>query len=327
MDPPSIMQTDPANPNKRMSRRAVVTGAFSNIGSAAARALLGRGYAVHSLTNRTRPQGSPVTAAPLRFEYDYLKEQLAGATVVVNTYWIRFPHGGVTFDTAVENNRVLIRSAAAAGVERFVHVSVSNPDRNQNLRYYAGKAQVEEILRTSSLSHAIVRPTLVVGPSDILTNNIAWFLRRFPVFPMPRGGECRLTPITLDDMGRVLAEASEVRENTICDAAGPETCTFREYVGMIAAACGVSRWMPTAPNWLTLAGIRMVEPFLRDVVLTGEELLGLQQEALYSREAPRGTTSVSEWLASHGGIFGVNYANDLRRHFGSDRSAPVRPFF
>ena len=83
---------------------------------------------------------------------------------------------------------MLLRAAREAGVERIVHVSVSNPSLDSPLGYYRGKAAAEALVRSLGMSYAIVRPTLVVGPHDILVNNIAWFLRRFPLFGMPGSG-------------------------------------------------------------------------------------------------------------------------------------------
>ncbi|NUQ36088.1 MAG: NmrA family NAD(P)-binding protein, partial [Planctomycetaceae bacterium] len=123
---------------------------------------------------------TPITSSSLAFDAAHLEGELAGADVFVNTFWIRLPHGGEDFASAVEKSRLLIESAKRAGVRRIVHVSVSNAAVGSNLGYYAGKAQVEEIVRACGMSYAIVSPTLVVGPNDVLTNNVAWFLRRFP---------------------------------------------------------------------------------------------------------------------------------------------------
>jgi NADH dehydrogenase len=196
-------------------------------------------------------------------------------------------------------------------------VSVSNADPASDLGYYRGKARVDEAVRASGLPHAIVRPTLVVGPQDVLTNNIAWFLRRFPVFPVPDGGRYRVQPITLDDAGRAIADAAEAPGDLDLDAAGPEILAFRDYVRLVARACGVRRWIAAAPGWAALLALRLVEPALRDVVLTREELQGLAEEKLVSSRPPRGTESVSAWLLAHGASLGRRYANDLDRHFGA----------
>jgi NADH dehydrogenase len=143
-------------------------------------------------------------------------------------------------------------------------VSVSNPDLGRNLAYYEGKLQCEHTVRASGLSYGIVRPTLVVGPQDVLTNNIAWFLRRFPVFPIPKGGRYHVQPATLDDAGRIITEIALSRDNMTVDVAGPDIITFREYVSLLAQVCGVRRWMPSVPNALALA--RMQPDFGRQYV-------------------------------------------------------------
>ncbi|MCP3914327.1 MAG: NAD(P)H-binding protein [bacterium] len=303
--------------------RAVVTGAFSNIGSAVAGELLRRGFGLHTLTGRHRPPGfEQVTVAPLTFESEHLVRELEGADVLVSTYWIRLSQAGKSFDTAVDDLKLLIDAANRAGVRRFVHVSVSNASLDSILGYYRGKAQVDAALRESGLSHAIVRPTLVVGPHDVLSGNIAWFLRHFPAFPVP-SGVARLQPITLADCGRVIADAAEAADDQDIDAAGPEVYTFREYVELLARACSVRRLVFGAPDWLALASLRLVELFLRDVVLTREELLGLKQELLLSHSSPLGSESVERWLLDNGQGLGRTYINDIDRHFGSGAAAPI----
>ena len=94
-----------------------------------------------------------------------------------------------TFEQAVENSRILFEAAAGAGVGRMVHFSVANASTDSRLPYFRGKGQVEEILRdTGILPYAIIRPTLVFGEWDLLLNNMAWALRRLPVFPRVREG-------------------------------------------------------------------------------------------------------------------------------------------
>lgn len=307
-----------------MSRRVVVTGPFSYLGAAVARELGRRGWTVHGLTNRRRPPGAEaITVAPLTFESVHLERELRGADALVSTYWVRLPFGGQGFEAAVANSRTLFAAAARARVGRLVSVSVSNADASSRLGYYRGKAQVDEAVRASGLPHAIVRPTLVVGPHDVLTNNIAWFLRRFPVFPVPDGGRYRVQPITLDDTGRVIADAVEARADLDVDAAGPEIMTFREYVRVLARSCGVRRWIVGAPGWLSLLALRLLQPFLRDLVLTREELEGLAQEKLLSHQSPRGAESVAGWLRANGATLGRRYANDLDRHFREGAHEPI----
>ncbi len=300
-------------------RAALVTGAFSYTGAAVARSLHARGWTLRTLTNRTtplQPHPFPVPASPLQMtDRPALTAALRGVQVLVNTYWVRYPHRGVGFEDAVAATGVLLEAAREAGVTRFVQVSVSNPGLDSPLGYYRGKAQVEALVRASALSHAIVRPTLIVDEQDILVNNIAWFLRRFPVFAMPGRGEYRVQPITLAETGELVADAVEAREDLTLDAAGPEVLSFDALVRGLAAALGRRPRVIKVAPWLSLALLRAVGWFVGEVVLTREELAGLMTERLVSREPPRGRTAFSDWVAAHGASLGHRYRSERARHF------------
>ena len=133
--------------------------------------------------DRLDPFDGRVPAFPLDFSRPrVLQEVLSGCDALVNTYWIRFDRGENTQARAVENTSTLISAAAAAGVSRLVHISITNPALNSPLSYFRGKAQNEHIVTNSGMSYAILRPTVLFGREDILINNIAFLLRRFPVF-------------------------------------------------------------------------------------------------------------------------------------------------
>ncbi|HET7151871.1 MAG TPA: NAD(P)H-binding protein, partial [Candidatus Acidoferrum sp.] len=217
----------------------VITGAFSYTGKYATRLLLDRGYKIRTLTyhpERSHPFGDKVHVFPYNFEYsERLTETLRGASTLINTYWVRFPRGAATFEAAVQNTRALIHAAKNAGVRRIVHVSIANPSLESELGYYKGKAQLEQAVLESGLAYTILRPTVIFGLEDILINNIAWFVRHFPVFAIPGDGRYRIRPIFVEDMARLMADAADREENSVIDAVGPETYTFEELVRQIAS--------------------------------------------------------------------------------------------
>src|SRR2546425_2391600 len=202
----------------------VVTGAFSFTGRFIARRLLAEERRVKTLTNHPQRAGAEdITAevAPLQFaDRAALVESLRGADVLYNTYWVRFRHGRVRFGDAVANTRILVGAARDAGVRKVVHISVSNPSVDSPLDYYAGKARAENAVRESGLQWAIVRPTLIFGAGNILINNIAWLLRRLPVFGIPGRGDYRLQPVAGEDVAEIATWAAAQGGNVTVDAAG-----------------------------------------------------------------------------------------------------------
>jgi uncharacterized protein YbjT (DUF2867 family) len=297
----------------------VVTGAFSFTGRFIARRLLAGGRRVRTMTNHPRRPGAQdidVDVAPLRFtDRAALVESFRGADVFYNTYWVRFRHGAIGFGDAVANTRILMSAAAEAGVRKVVHISVSNPSIDSRLDYYAGKARTEAIVRESGLAWAVVRPTLIFGPGDILINNIAWLLRRMPVFVIPERGRYRVQPVAGIDVAEIATWAAAQTEDVVVDAAGPEIISYAELVDSVSVAVGRRpRFMYLPPSVTLLAG-DVVGLLMRDIMLTRQELEGLMEERLVSHEAPRGTLRVDDWLLESSQSLGRHYASELDRHF------------
>ena len=297
----------------------VVTGAFGYTGKYITRRLLAQGRRVKTLTghpDRPHEFGDRVTAAPFNFDNPpALVESLRGAATLYNTYWVRFNYGAATFDQAIANTKTLIRAAEEAGVRRMVHVSIAQPALDSPLPYYSGKAQLEEALKTSRLSYAIIRPTVIFGDEDILINNIAWLLRRFPLFAVLGKGDYKLQPIYVEDMADLVVDASGKTENVIFDAVGPEVYTFDTLVRLIAKTIrSRARIVHLRPD-LALILSRVVGVFVGDVILTQEEVAGLMANLLVSSGPPTGRTRLSEWLRDHAGTVGAKYASEVKKHY------------
>ncbi|NIR33942.1 MAG: hypothetical protein GWO11_06080, partial [Desulfuromonadales bacterium] len=168
------------------------------------------GHRVRTLTN-TRPDADPhggkVEIRPLDFDdYEGLVDALRGAAVFYNTYWVRFNAENFTLAGALENSRQLFAAAGEAGVERLVHISITNPSQDSSLEYFRDKAILEKDLADSGISHAVLRPAVMFGQRGILINNIAWMLRRFPSFGVFGDGRYRLQPIHVDDVARLAVQ-------------------------------------------------------------------------------------------------------------------------
>ena len=297
----------------------VITGAFSYTGKYITRRLLKMGKEVRTLTghpNNPNPFGDAVKVFPFDFDQpQQLVKSLQGATTLYNTYWIRFAHGSMTFDKAVEQTRILIQAAEEAGVQRIVHVSITNPAETSRLPYFRGKAILEQAILHSTLSSAIIRPTVIFGDEDILINNIAWLLRRFPVFPLFGSGQYRLQPIYVEDMADIVVNAGQHNDNQIIDAVGPDIFTFEELVRLIAKKLHRRRIIMHIRPELAFSLAKMIEPVVGDVLITRDEVTGLMADLLISHNPPTGHTRLSNWLDEHRETVGKRYASELSRHY------------
>ena len=302
-----------------MSELNVVTGAFGYTGKYVARRLLSMGIRVKTITghpDRPSPFGGEVAVAPFNFDDPpALVKELSGASTLYNTYWIRFSRGEVTFERAIENTRTLINCARDAGVNRVVHISITNPTKESALSYFRGKGIVEEIIKDSGLSYAILRPTVIFGIEDILVNNIAWLLRRFPMFFVLGSGNYRLQPVFVEDLAELAVTAGNQEDNVTMDAAGPDIYTFDEFLELVSEKLGRKPRLVHMPPKLALFLSQLAGHVIGDVVLTRDEVAGLMADLLISQEPPKGRTSLSDWLGANAELIGMRYTSELARHY------------
>jgi NADH dehydrogenase len=295
----------------------VVTGAFGYSGKYIAGRLLQAGHRVRTLTNsvdRPNPFGGQVEAHPFHFiDKAKLVESLRGAAVFYNTYWVRFNYGDFSHSAAVDNTLRLFEACKEAGVRRVVHVSITNPSEDSPLEYFRGKARLERALVESGLTYAILRPTVLFGKEDILINNIAWCLRRFPVFGVFGDGQYRLQPIYVDDLAELAVKQGQADANGVIDAIGPETFTYRHLVQEIGAIIGKRRPILSVPPSIGYVAGWLIGKVTGDVMITHEEIKGLMQDLLCTNSPPAGTTRLTDWARTHAATLGKCYASELAR--------------
>jgi uncharacterized protein YbjT (DUF2867 family) len=303
-----------------------VTGAYGYSGKYIALRLLAQGRPVITLTNsggRDNPFGGRVRALPFNFDQpDDLRRSLEGVEVLYNTYWVRFNHPLFKHADAVRNTLALFEAARGAGVQRIVHISITNPSETSPLEYFQGKARLERALIESGLSYAILLPTVLFGKEDILINNIAWALRRLPVFGVFGDGQYRLQPIYVDDLAGLCVAWGARRENAIVDAIGPETFTYRGLVETIGELIGARRPVLPAPPWFGYLAGRVLGALVDDVLITRAEIEGLMAGLLYVDSPPAGTTALTAWIREHADALGRQYTSELARR--RDRAGAYR---
>jgi uncharacterized protein YbjT (DUF2867 family) len=297
----------------------IVTGAFGYIGRYITAQLLQAGRNVKTITThvgKPNPFEGQVISFPYNFDQpDLLRESLHGTETLYNTYWVRFNHGHSTFAQAVKNTEILFQCAAAAGVQKIVQISVTNAHEDSNLPYYQGKALQESVLKSCKVPYTIIRPTLVFGKEDILVNNIAWLMRKFPFFPIFGDGQYRLQPIYVEDLASIAIAGAGQPGNLTLDAIGPEDYTFEHFIRLIANVLERKVIFLKTPPALGILLGKLIGFAMRDVILTRAELDGLMMNMLTSNQAPNGKTRFSNWLKLNKHEIGTTYSSEFKRHF------------
>ena len=296
----------------------VVTGAFSYSGAAIAAALFERGRMVRTITGHggRAPAGTVIEQRPLDFDNHLeLVASLEGATTLYNTYWVRFAHNRVDHDMAVANSRTLFQAAKRAGVQRIVHVSITHPGIDSPFPYFRGKALVERALAEVGVPYAIIRPAILFGGDGVLLNNIAWLLKRLPVFAIGGRGDYRIRGIHVEDLAQLCVAKAAERHDSVTDAVGPERPTFTELVRSIREVVGSRSRLLRVPGFTVPVFSSIVGRALHDQLLTRDEYRAMAAGLADSDGPTTGPTALSAWLRSHGAGLGLRYANELERHF------------
>jgi len=294
-----------------------VTGAFGYSGRYIAQRLLDAGHEVLTLTNspqRETPFRDRIAALPFHFDRpDLLAAQLRNVAVLYNTYWVRFNHEDFRHAEAVRQTRALFDAARQAGVQRIVHVSITNPALDSPWEYFRGKARLEKALVESGVSYAILRPAVLFGKEDILINNIAWMLRRLPMFGVFGDGQYRLRPIYVDDLAALAVQQGQRRDNAIINAVGPESLTYRQLVEEIGRRIGRPRKIVSVKPGLGYAVAWTLGQLLGDIVITRDEIAGLMAGLLDVAGPATGPTALTAWIDRHAATLGQQYTSELRR--------------
>jgi NADH dehydrogenase len=191
-----------------------------------------------------------------------------------------------------------------------LHPSAASP-----YPYFRGKALVERALAETGLPYAVLRPSVLFDERGVLLNNIAWLLRRFPIFAVGGDGRYRVRPIHVDDLAALALQAAAWPDDRTVDAVGPERPTFVELVTQVRAAVASRARIVRLPAPALLGMSKVLGAVLHDVLLTPDEYRSMA-EGLADSDAPAtGSVRLSEWVMAHGDTLGRQYANELDRHF------------
>ncbi len=263
-------------------RVAVILGGSGFVGRHLAPWLARNGWTVRAAARHPRPPAPPAPGArvtpatvDLRDE-GQVRSVLSGAEAVVNLVGIARERGQSFRAVNVEGAARVARLAAAAGVERLLHVSALGTAADAPAAADRSKAEGEAVVRAAFPMVTVVRPSLVYGPGDHFFRRFAALAATSPVLPVVGGGRTRFQPLHVEDAVATLHALLErpATAGATFALVGPETFTFRELLErmlevldlrraivpvpfpLAAALAAATGWLPVAP--LTREEVRLL---------------------------------------------------------------------
>jgi len=175
-------------------------------------------------------------------------------------------HGDL-MKTDIEGTRTLAQVAASADIERLIFLSHIGADRASAFPLQKAKGIAEEHIRKSGVPHTIIRSSVVFGPEDHFTNNLARLLRRAPgFFPIPSDGRTLLQPLWVEDLVTCLLWALQNPEmvNQTYEIGGGEYFTVRQVLETLMKITRTRRLLVPLPAPYMRALFVMLEAFIRN---------------------------------------------------------------
>jgi uncharacterized protein YbjT (DUF2867 family)/membrane protease YdiL (CAAX protease family) len=243
----------------------------------------GTGFLGRHVTVAFERAGYAVRALSRRTGFDALQpgpEAFRGCDAVVNLAGIKREESGQTFNAIhVELVARVIEAMRAAGVRRFIHVSVVVARSDPRLPYHDSKWKGEEIVRASGLDWTILRPGVIYGEGDDLLSHLTLLIRASPVFPIVNDGAAPMRPVDALDVAAaaVAALRSSLSTGKTYDVVGPDRLTLRDVVCRVAEALGLPLTICPTPVALMRLPVRLMESVMRQPLSTRAQLAMLAE--------------------------------------------------
>lgn len=213
---------------------------------------------------------------------DSVKLAVSGADAVVNLVAVM---GGRMEAINAEGASNVAEAACAAGAKALVHISAIGADASGEARYAKSKGAGEAAVRKYFTRATVLRPSIVFGPEDELTNRFAGLLDKLPVYPVI-APNTKFQPVYVRDLAQAIAAAAldpAKYAGKTFEIGGPDVLTMRELTSQIGALAGQNTGLVDMPDFAAAAMAKL--GFMPGAPLTWDQWLMLQRDNVVGKKA------------------------------------------
>jgi uncharacterized protein YbjT (DUF2867 family) len=171
--------------------------------------------------------------------------------------------------THVDGARNVAEAAREAGAKALVHVSAIGADVNAQSVYGRTKGEGERAVREAFPASTIIKPSVVFGPEDNLTNRLG-AMSKLPVLPVI-AAERRFQPVYVKDVARAIVAAvldPAAHGGQSYELGGPQVMTMEDIYVVSARSAGRQPKLVQLPDFasafLSWFGFLPGAPLTRD---------------------------------------------------------------
>ena len=213
---------------------------------------------------------------------DAVRTSLEGASAAINLCGV---FGRNMPAIHVDGARNVAESARDLGLDAMVHISAINADTESESAYAKSKGEGEAAVRKAFPKATIIRPSLVFGPEDDLTNRFAG-MAKLPLLPVIAANS-NFQPVYVRDLGQAIAkaalDANRFGENTY-EIGGPQVMSM---LGLHKAILEITGQAPDIVSLPDLFATMLSKlGWIPGVPLTRDQWLMLQKGSVASCKYP-----------------------------------------
>lgn len=250
--------------------KILITGGTGFVGRYVVKEALKRGYDVHLIVRNLNKAknlfNEKINLHPLS---DFSREEKLKEIIdhvkpdyVIHLIGIiqEIKSKNITFEKVhYEYSKILYEILKQNPPKRIIHMSALGVDEKAPSKYHITKLKAEKELIKSGMSYAILRPSFILGPEQLLFMKLRPIIQKSPLIIFPDIGNYRFQPVDVRDVAQCFLEAIPYRENAIFQLCGNEKATLTDIVRDFAFYLG--RKVLFLPVPMTLIKIFAIEQY------------------------------------------------------------------